>query len=149
MRAGGSFARDWQLIKLARTWQPHDLAGAILERLVEHRNPLVMVEIGKAARALGAEEGRQFRERMPAGMDAVSVLESLFLMGGIWCEAVRGDAGALLRIKKETGTFLAGGAQQRAVAIPFLSGVIEAVAPGAQVREAGDLLEVRVQDEAR
>jgi len=144
MRAGGSFARDWQLIKLSRTWHPHDLSGAILERLLEAHNPLVVTEIGKAARALGAEEGKQFRERMPAAMDEVTVLESLFLVGGIWCEAARDEDGAMLRIRKDTGTFLGGAGHLETIAIPFLAGIIEAIAPGARVREYGDLLEVLV-----
>jgi hypothetical protein len=145
MRAGESFARDWQLIKLSRTWHPHDLSGAILERMLTAHNPLVVTEIGKAARVLGAEEGRQFRERMPAGIDEVTVLESLFLIGGIWCEVTRDEEGALLKIKKDTGSFLGGGRHLETIAIPFLAGIVEAVAPDARVRETGDLLEVLVR----
>lgn len=149
MRPGGSFARDWQLIKLARTRTPHDVSRAILEHLLEDRNPLVVREIGKAARALGQEEGRQFRERMPEGMDGVSVLESLFLVGGIWCEAARHGEGAHLRIKKDTGTFLGDSNGSEAIATPFLSGIIEAILPGATIRDAGDLLDVEVQVSGR
>jgi hypothetical protein len=144
MRPGGSFARDWQLIKLARTRAPHDISQAIVEHLLEANNPLVVKEIGKAARALGQEEGRQFRERMPGGMDGVSVLESLFLVGGIWCEVARDGDAAHLRIRKDTGTFLGGNNRSEAIALPFLSGIIEAILPGATIRDSGDLLDVDV-----
>jgi hypothetical protein len=145
MRPGGSFARDWQLIKLARTWHPHDISREIVERLLDAHNPLVVKEIGKAAHALGAEEGRQFKERMPAGMDEVSVLESLFLVGGIWCEAARDEDGARLRIRKDTGSFLGGGKHLEAITLPFLTGIIEAIAPGAKVSEHTDLLDVELR----
>ncbi|NYT06459.1 MAG: hypothetical protein GKC04_08890 [Methanomicrobiales archaeon] len=136
----GSFARDWHLIKLSRSWHPHDVAGKILSRLVAGGAPGVAKAVADIAYALGTEEGREFLGRMPAGMDAVSVLESFFLVTGISCDLDTEGKQPVLYIKKECGSLFGNGGCTPEVAAEFIRGFVHAVASPAHVRDQDDVL---------
>lgn len=34
----GSFARDWQFVKISRNWKPHDFSKEILEKIIEEND---------------------------------------------------------------------------------------------------------------
>ncbi|WP_243669792.1 hypothetical protein [Methanoculleus chikugoensis] len=60
MRTGTSFARDWQLIKVARSLQRHDVTGSLVQKLLADAPPAGLTErIAAIARRLGEENGTE------------------------------------------------------------------------------------------
>ena len=138
----GSFARDWHLIKLSRSWHPKDVAGKILSRLTTDGPPDVVEAVNKIAYTLGFEDGKEFLSRMPGAIDAVSVLESFFLLTGISCELETEEQQLHLYIKKECGSLFGDGVCDASVAAAFISGVVHAVATSAHISDRDDVLVV-------
>jgi hypothetical protein len=140
----GSFARDWHLIKLSRSWHPKDVAGQILSRLTADGPPDVVEAVNKIAFTLGFEDGKDFLSRMPEGIDCVSVLESFFLLTGISCELdTEEEQQPHLYIKKECGSLFGdGGGCDASVATAFISGFVHAVARSAHISDRDDVLVV-------
>ena len=57
MRTGTSFARDWQLIKVARSLREHDVTGSLLRRLLKDAPPGLTERVAAIAERLGEEDG--------------------------------------------------------------------------------------------
>ncbi|NLM29622.1 MAG: hypothetical protein GX216_04215 [Methanomicrobiales archaeon] len=87
MRTGTSFARNWQLIKVARSLRQHDVAGPLIQRLLKDASPDLEEQIAAIAGQLGEEDGLALRARSEAGFDAPTLMEGLLLMWGIPCES--------------------------------------------------------------
>jgi hypothetical protein len=141
----GSFARDWNLIKATRTWHPHDMAGDVLERLLEDASEGMLSEVTDIAYRLGVEEGRRFLDRTPVGMDDASVLESYFLVSGIPCEVEEEEGGhKLLHIRKEKSSMFAVNPGMRRLSSAFVFGFVSAVTRRAAIEEEDSFILVRV-----
>ncbi len=41
----GQFSRDWSLLKLARTWEPRDIGGEVIERVMQEGTPETVMDI--------------------------------------------------------------------------------------------------------
>lgn len=87
MRTGTSFARDWQLIKVARSLQRHDVAGLLVRRLLADAPPGLTEGITAIARRLGEENGTELLTRAEEQFDPPTLMEGLLLTWGIPCES--------------------------------------------------------------
>ena len=134
----GSFARDWQLIKLSRSWQPQDIAGEVLRRLMKNGSGDVRAELKETIYSIGIEDGAKFRERIPARSDAGLLVEGFFLIAGISCTVEGEGPSRRLFIKKECGHIFKDGECSDEIAAHYLSGYIRGIAPGAVVLDEGD-----------
>lgn len=127
----GSFARNWNLIKIARSWHPHEIAGELLSRLMERDSPGVHEQLKAIAHQLGTDEGNRFLARTPEGMDDASILESYFLVSGIPCEVERENGFAQLFIKKEPGNIFFNQPGMERLITAFFSGFVRAISDSA------------------
>jgi hypothetical protein len=140
MNHRGSFGRNWSLIKLARTYHPHDIAGEILAELTG--DPLQRDRVASAARRIGEAEGRKFLERSPEGLSSADILDGYFLVHAIPTEAVREGEHTTLYIKKECGSLFPRTPCNSAILAAYISGFTRAIAPTASIRDGGDHLAI-------
>jgi hypothetical protein len=140
MNHRGSFGRNWSLIKLARTYHPHDIAGEILAELAG--DPLQREKVSSAARRIGEAEGRRFLERSPEGLAPSDVLDGYFLIHAIPCEAGSEGEDTTLYVKKECGSLFPGIPCNTAILAAYISGFTRAIAPTASIRDGGDHLAI-------
>ncbi|MDT8358668.1 MAG: hypothetical protein RQ758_09230 [Methanomicrobiaceae archaeon] len=134
----GSFGRNWSLIKLARTYHPHDIAGEILAELAA--DPLQREKVSSAAKRIGEAEGRRFLERSPEGISPADILDGYFLIHAIPTEADRESTPPALYVKKECGSLFPGQGCSPAILAAYISGFTRAIAPNALVQDGGDHL---------
>lgn len=138
MRPGTSFARDWQLVKLARSMPEHDVAGKILRELLEDADPTLVEQVSAIAGRLGAEDGRALLAHSEEGFDAATLMEGLLLMWGIPCTSKEVPGGGLV-ISLEPGeaaireTFV-----DELVAGPYLAGYARALQQDAVLERDAD-----------
>ena len=57
MRTGTSFARDWQLLKIARSLRRHDVAGPLVRILLADASGDLVDRVAAIAGKLGEEDG--------------------------------------------------------------------------------------------
>jgi hypothetical protein len=83
MRTGTSFARDWQLIKVARSLRRHDVAGPLVKRLLADASPGLTERITVIAGRLGEENGTALLAHTEERFDSPTLMEGLLLTWGI------------------------------------------------------------------
>lgn len=100
MRTGISFARDWQLIKVARSLRRHDVVGPLVRRLLAGALPDLAEEIAAIARRLGEENGTALLAHTDERFDPPTLMEGLLLTWGIPCESMdAADGGVVIAIE--------------------------------------------------
>ena len=87
MRTGTSFARNWQLIKVARSLRRHDITRPLMCRLLTDAPPAFVERVAVIAGELGEEDGETLFARSEEGFDPPTLMEGVLLMWGIPCEA--------------------------------------------------------------
>jgi hypothetical protein len=95
MRTGTSFARDWQLIKVARSLQRQDVAGSLVQKLLLDAPPGLTERIAVIARRLGEENGTQLLTHAEERLDPPTLMEGLLLTWGIPCESADAADGGI------------------------------------------------------
>jgi len=128
----GSFARNWQLMKLARNWRPGDVGWEIVGRLLSDPRSHMNAEIIRIASELGYEEGSKFISRFPRDTDLVTVLEGFFLLTGITCMTEEEEGVTFFSLQEGEG-LLADAIPNRQVTAAYMRGCIRAIAPEAEV----------------
>jgi hypothetical protein len=141
MRTGITFAKDWQLIKLARSMRRHDVSGPIVRRLISEAHPELLLDIVSIAERLGAEDGAILLEHASERFEPATLMEGILLMWGIPCELPDDDAPASLTIRMDGPALRAAFADER-IAVPYLSGYVKAIAPGASLAHQKDTLTI-------
>ncbi|MFY1644592.1 hypothetical protein ACK11Z_12745, partial [Methanoculleus bourgensis] len=104
MRTGTSFARDWQLVKLARSMPQHDVAGPVLRDLLADASPALVEEVTAIAGRLGLEDGRALLAHSEERFDPPTLMEGLLLMWGIPCESREAPGGEVAITLRGEGT---------------------------------------------
>ncbi|MDV2482442.1 hypothetical protein F8E02_10610 [Methanoculleus sp. Wushi-C6] len=139
MRTGTSFARDWQLIKVARSLRQHDVTGPLVRRLLTDASPPLTEQVAAIAGRLGAEDGTVLLARNEERFDPPTLMEGLLLMWGIPCEPVDTvDGGQAITIDGEgAGAAIRETFADVRIAVPYLTGYVRALQPDA-VFEAGE-----------
>jgi hypothetical protein len=96
MRTGTSFARDWQLIKVARSLRRHDVAGPLVKKLLADAPAGLAERITAIAGRLGEEHGTAFLGHTEERFDSPTLMEGLLLTWGIPCESTETDDGSVV-----------------------------------------------------
>ncbi|MCE5339268.1 MAG: hypothetical protein LLF90_11385 [Methanomicrobiaceae archaeon] len=127
MRTGTSFARDWQLIKVARSLRRHDVAGPLVRGLLRDASPDLVEQVGAIAGRLGAEDGTALLACNEEQFDPPTLMEGLLLMWGIPCEpGEAADGGTTITIGGDGSAVCETFADVR-VAGPYLAGYARAL----------------------
>ncbi|MCK9278815.1 MAG: hypothetical protein M0P22_12095 [Methanoculleus sp.] len=146
MRTGTSFARDWQLIKVARSLRRHDVAGPLVKKLLADASPGLTEQITVIAGRLGEENGTALLAHTEERFDSPTLMEGLLLTWGIPCESTDTDDGSVVIAIGGDG---AAAAIQEAladvrVARPYLAGYARALQADAVLEPgAGSSMTIR------
>ena len=129
MRTGTSFARDWQLIKVARSLRRRDVTAPLVQRLLADASPGLSEQVTAIAGRLGAEDGAALLAHNEERFDPPTLMEGLLLMWGIPCEpAGTPDGGRAIVIE---GAAAASAIRETfadvRVAVPYLTGYARAL----------------------
>jgi hypothetical protein len=135
MRTGISFAKDWQLIKLARSIRRNPVSVPILRRLLDRGTMELCGDIASLARDLGAEDGAALRDHASERMEPATLMEGILLMWGIASELETLDDCTRLTVITTGTTALADAFADERIAIPYLKGYVGAIAPDASFLE--------------
>lgn len=138
MRTGTSFARNWQLIKVARSLRQHDVAGPLIQRLLKDAPPDLEERIATIAGQLGEEDGMTLRTRSEAGFDAPTLMEGLLLMWGIPCESREEAREGITITLFHDGTAIREVFADERVAAPYLASYSRALQQGAVFERGTD-----------
>lgn len=144
MRTGTSFARDWQLIKVARSLRRHDVAGPLVRGLLRDASPDLVEQVGAIAGRLGAEDGTALLACNEEQFDPPTLMEGLLLMWGIPCEpGEAADGGTTITIGGDGSAVCETFADVR-VAGPYLAGYARALQHDAVLKPgAGGRMTIR------
>ncbi|KAF5081908.1 hypothetical protein DSECCO2_105190 [anaerobic digester metagenome] len=127
MRTGTSFARDWQLIKVARSLQRHDVTGSLLQKLLADAPAGLTERIAAIARRLGEENGTQILTHAEEQLDPPTLMEGLLLTWGIPCEATDAADGGVAIAVDGAATAVREAFADIRVAEPYLEGYARAL----------------------
>ncbi|ABN57154.1 MULTISPECIES: hypothetical protein [Methanoculleus] len=127
MRTGTSFARDWQLIKVARSLQRHDVTGSLLQKLLADAPAGLTERIAAIARRLGEENGTELVTHAEERLDPPTLMEGLLLTWGIPCESTDGDDGGVAIVVDGAATAVREAFADVRVAEPYLAGYARAL----------------------
>ncbi|WP_067073367.1 hypothetical protein [Methanoculleus horonobensis] len=122
MRTGTSFARDWQLIKVARSLQRHDVIGSLVQKLLLDAPPGLTERIAATARRLGEESGTELLTHAEEQLDPPTLMEGLLLTWGIPCEATDAADGGVAIAVDGAATAVREAFADIRVAEPYLEG---------------------------
>lgn len=129
----GQFSRDWSLLKLARTWEPRDIGGEVIERMLSEGSPETVMDILDAIRDIGFDDGEKAKERMPPFMQPAEIIESTLLVAGVEMEQEEGEDGLVLTVNlAETGLFRYPFSMTEP-ALAYVTGYVQAIAGDATI----------------
>ncbi|UUX92094.1 hypothetical protein [Methanoplanus endosymbiosus] len=126
----GSFARDWQLIKLSRDLKPHDISGEVLNRLIEDSDEDVAQKIEEIVVDIGERDGKSVHERMSASMNPETVIEGLLIASGIMYEARGNGRDLVIEISLNEKNIMSSSIKNPKLNIAYITGFATALAPG-------------------
>lgn len=127
MRTGTSFARDWQLIKVARSLRRHDVAGPLVRELLADASPALVEQVAAIAGRLGEEDGTALLARSEERFDAATLMEGLLLTWGIPCESADAADGGISIAIDGAATAVRETFADIRVAEPYLEGYARAL----------------------
>lgn len=138
MRTGTSFARDWQLIKVARSMRRHDVAGPLVRRLLLDAPPALVERVTAIAGRLGEEDGTALIARTEEQFDPSTLMEGLLLMWGVPCDSKEAaDGGTAITLGGNESAVCETFADIR-VAAPYLAGYARALQRNAVLERGTD-----------
>jgi hypothetical protein len=137
MRTGTSFARDWQLIKVARSLREHDVTGSLLRRLLKDAPPGLMERVTAIAERLGEEDGTALLSRAEERFDPPTLMEGLLLTWGVPSESTETAEGGVLLTIDCTAAAVRDTFADARVAGPYLAGYARALQPDAVFERGG------------
>ncbi|BBL68238.1 hypothetical protein [Methanoculleus chikugoensis] len=137
MRTGTSFARDWQLIKVARSLQRHDVTGSLVQKLLADAPAGLTERIAAIARRLGEENGTELLTHAEEQLNPPTLMEGLLLTWGIPCESSdTADGGVSIAVDGAATVVREAFADVR-VAGPYLEGYARALQRDAVLEHGG------------
>ncbi len=144
MRTGTSFARDWQLVKLARSMPQHDVASPILRALLADAPAALVEEVTAIAGRIGLEDGSALLSRSEERFDPPTLMEGLLLMWGIPCESKEAPGGGVAITLGGGETTVREAVVDERVAGPYLAGYARALQQDAVLeQDAGGRMTIR------
>ncbi|MHC1626600.1 MAG: hypothetical protein ACXQTN_04580 [Methanoculleaceae archaeon] len=142
----GRFARDWEVVRLTRRYQPPGIAGSILRHLMGCHDASVIKAVCDAARAAGHEHGEEFRGRVEKHPDPLTVVEAILLMSGIPAGREDGEEGTRLVIDIRSSSIFSGNSADVQVVAAYIEGFVSSIIPNVEVKVEEERLVVRVGD---
>ncbi|WAI01159.1 hypothetical protein [Methanogenium organophilum] len=139
----GQFSRDWSLLKLARTWEPRDIGGEVVERVLREGSPEAVADILDVIGTIGFEDGEKAKERMPSLMQPVEIIESTLLVAGVETERLDGEERPTIMINLEAHDLFGYPFSMTEPAVAYITGFVQAVSGGAAVSQSEDHLLIR------
>jgi hypothetical protein len=130
MAKTGSFARDWQLIKLSRDLKPHNISEEVLNRLIEDSDEETAQKIEKIVVDIGRRDGQNVHERMSTSMDPETVIEGLLIASGIMYESGGSGRDFVIEIALDEKNIISSSIQNPKLNIAYITGFAAALAPG-------------------
>jgi len=130
MAKTGSFARDWQLIKLSKDLKPHDISEEVLNRLVESSDEKIVEKIEDIVVEIGKKEGENVHERMSTSMDPETVIEGLLIASGILYETRGKGEELVIEINLDEKNIIPTSIQNPRLNFAYITGFVTALAPG-------------------
>lgn len=128
MRTGTSFARDWQLIKVARSLRRRDVTTPLVQRLLADAPQGLAEQVSAIAGKLGAEDGTALLAHNEERFDPPTLMEGLLLMWGIPCEPTETpDGGQAIVIDGAAAAAVRETFADLRVAAPYLAGYARAL----------------------
>lgn len=141
----GQFSRDWSLLKLARTWEPRDVGGEVIERVLREGTPEAVMDILHVIGTIGFEDGKKACERMPPFMEPAEIIESTLLVAGVEMERQEGEDGLTILLNLNETSLFAYPFSMAEPAAAYVTGYVQAVAGGATaVVRSGDYLQIQL-----
>jgi len=140
MRTGISFARDLQLIKVARALRRHDVTGPLVRALLHDASPAFAEQVAVIAGRLGAEDGTALLAHNEERFDPPTLMEGLLLMWGIPCVSGESTDGGTTIIIDGDGAAAAVRETfaDKRVAEPYLTGYARALQQNAVLEHGAD-----------
>jgi hypothetical protein len=138
MRTGTSFARDWQLIKVARSMRRHDVAGPLVRRLLADAPPALVERVTAIAGRLGEEDGTALLARTEERFDPSTLMEGLLLMWGVPCASSEAADGSTTITIGGDGSAVCETFADARVAAPYLAGYARALQRDAVLERGTD-----------
>lgn len=140
MRAGISFARDWQLIKVARALRRHDVTGPLVRGLLRDAPPALAEQVAVIAGRLGEEDGTALLAHNEERFDPPTLMEGLLLTWGIPCESGEAADGGTTIVIDDDGTAAAirETFADKRVAEPYLASYARALQRDAVLEHGAD-----------
>lgn len=141
---GGSFGKEWQLMKLSRTWKPYNISDDLLKIITEGGNYDTKELLKEAAYHKGQRLGGEFVSKMPDKNDRVVILETFFLISGISYRIQREESKTKIQVEKDAKKLVTGNWMDESTYISFFSGFIGAITKGASIYESENIITVIV-----
>ncbi|KAF1078358.1 hypothetical protein [Methanogenium sp. MK-MG] len=138
----GQFSRDWSLLKLARTWEPRDIGGEVIERVMQEGRPEAVMSILHVIGDIGFEDGQKAKERMPPFMQPSEIIESTLLVAGVETERQDGEDGLTITVNLDAHGLFGYPFSMAEPAAAYVTGFVRAVTEGAAVTRAGNHLQI-------
>lgn len=136
----GQFSRDWSLLKLARTWEPLDIGGEVVERVLREGSPEAVADILRVIGAIGFEDGLKAKERMPSVIEPAEIIESTLLVAGIETKRLDGGDRPAMMINLDAHGLFGYPFSMMEPAVAYVTGFVQAVSRGAAVSESENRL---------
>ncbi len=139
----GQFSRDWSLLKLARTWEPRDIGGEVIERVIQEGTPEAVMGILHAISDIGFEDGLKAKERMPPFMQPSDIIETTLLVAGVEVEHQDTEDGPITIVILNAHGLFGYPFSMAEPAAAYVTGYVRAVTEGAAVTREGNRLRIR------
>jgi len=143
----GQFSRDWSLLKLARTWEPRDIGGEVIERVMQEGTPEAVMGILHVISDIGFEDGLKAKERMPPFMEPAEIIESTLLVAGVEMKREEGENegdGLVITVNLDVPGLFSYPFTMAEPAAAYVTGFVQAVAGGAAAVQSGNHLRIQL-----
>ena len=137
-----SFARDWQFVKISRSWKPHDFSKDILEKLILENDRNINEKISTIVFDLGRKEGMEIKNRLGNQMEIHTVLEGILLISGNDYRIEKNGEKTEIVISKPGKAKDNDIGNPDIIYFPYLKGVVKSVIPDSKFLDSGDSLTI-------
>lgn len=137
-----SFARDWQFLKISRSWKPHDFSKDILEKLIGENDRYINEKICNIVLELGLKEGKEIKNRLGNQIEVHTVIEGILLISGHDYNIKKNNEKIEIIVSKSLKSRDNPIDNSDLISIPYLKGVIQSIIPESHFLESGEGLTI-------
>ena len=137
-----SFARDWQFLKISRSWKPHDFSKDILEKLILENDRYINEKICNIVQELGIKEGKEIKERLGNQIEINTVIEGILLISGQDYNIKKNNEKTEIIVSKSLKSKENPIDNSDFISIPYLKGVIKSIMPSSHFLDSSESLTI-------